>query len=288
MSRRRKSGSSTNSAPIGEVLKVYASQELLHAIDFLSWRGARLHTGVHHTRKALGRVRSVLAMGIAEFGEGGKILDRELKRIIRSLSTLRDAQSLVEVLDRLKKLHSASTLSPLLMRARRAAIQQRVKIARAALRDDVNFASRRLVLAVLAGGVHALPWEALKEKNVQVSFAQAKAKLDSAVRDAKSGERSADWHRWRRRARRFSQQCKAVGSVAGSFVEAETPDRESIEILGIAQDYVLLLGHCKGSHPFEEPDKKELQAMAKLAIKESRERVRAIAEQHSSAGAESV
>ena len=117
---------------LGDVLRTYASNELTRAFDCLAWRGARFHAGVHQARKSLRCTRASLALDARARAPGGMLIDRELRRINRSLSVLRDARAVVATLERLAKEHNAAGSSSLLQRARHIAVQKRLAQARGA------------------------------------------------------------------------------------------------------------------------------------------------------------
>ncbi|MGJ7904830.1 CHAD domain-containing protein, partial [Lysobacter sp. 1R34A] len=107
--------------PPGRRLRSFASAEIDMALDALGWRGNRIHAGVHLARKGLRRVRATVALGGGALGPGAALVDRELRRLNRNLSVLRDAHALVETLDRLLRLPLEAEVRTLLRRARRRA-----------------------------------------------------------------------------------------------------------------------------------------------------------------------
>jgi hypothetical protein len=248
---------------LGDVLRTYASNELTRAFDCLAWRGARFHAGVHQARKSLRRTRASLALDARALGPGGMLIDRALRRINRSLSVLRDARAVVATLERLAKEHNAAASSSLLQRARHIAVQKRLAQARGARRDDPDFSDKRAVLAVLAAGLQALLWPAVLEHPVLASLRIRAAKANAASKRALSGGSAADWHRWRRRARRPSHQYRALGGRAAPRPEFTEQHTTLAVVLGEAQDYGLLLDHCDARSPLAESDRKALQALAK-------------------------
>ena len=89
------------------------------------------------------------------------------------------------------------------------------------------------------------------------------AKANAASKRALSGGSAADWHRWRRRARRLSHQYRALGGRAAPRPEFTEQHTTLAVVLGEAQDYGLLLDHCDARSSFAESDRKALQALAK-------------------------
>lgn len=59
-------------------------------------RSRSRHRGVHEARKAIRRLRALLGLGDDIFGAAGEAIDEQLSRVGKSLSTLRDAQVVVD------------------------------------------------------------------------------------------------------------------------------------------------------------------------------------------------
>src|SRR3982751_2730234 len=153
------------------LLRAYACDELDRAIAHLAWRGGRVHEGVHQARKSLRRTRATLALGRGVRGAGAELIDRESRRVTRSLSKMRDAQALVETLDRLIAKGKPPEALPVLRRARRTGAIARVESARRELASDPGLARKRAMLATLRAALPALPWDALTETRVRDAFA---------------------------------------------------------------------------------------------------------------------
>src|SRR4051812_17816611 len=162
------------------LLRAYACSELDRAITHLGWRGGRVHEGVHQARKSLRRTRATLALGGAVLGPGAELIDREIRRVTRSLSKMRDAQALVETLDRLIAKGKAPEALPVLRRARRTGAIARVESARRELASDPGLARKRAMLATLRAALPALPWESLTETRVRDAFADGLVRIDIA------------------------------------------------------------------------------------------------------------
>ncbi len=263
-------------APAGAALCEYARVELEAAITRLGWRGGRLHAGVHQARKALRRARATLALGAGVLGPGAALLDRELRRINDGLSCLRDAQALVETLDRQLAIgHDPGTMR-VLRRVRRVAASTRVAAAREAQSRDPGLTGRRAMLRVLCAAMTALPWASLSPSQLRDMLADSQARMHQAQVRATTTGRDEDWHRWRRRARRLSQQRRALKS---SGLDAEVPldhaafDKPTTEWLGTAQDLSLLLEHCGRRSLFSKPDRHALRRYAEPELAQLRQRI---------------
>lgn len=256
--------------PPGLRLRAFATRELDQALDALGWRGNRIHAGVHLARKCLRRARATLALGGAALGPGAALVDRELRRLNLDLSALRDAHALVETLDRLLGSHTDAELRPLLQRARRRAAAARAQAARQSRAEDPDLGARRSLLRVLRAALRALPWKELQPEHWRGAV------VESLARVARTGERARrsgvdeDWHSWRRRARRLSQQQRALkASKLGR--DAPKFDKHQIERLGEAQDINLLLDHCGKRSIFGKEDRGALRSFGAAELARFRE-----------------
>lgn len=254
------------------VLRDYAASELDRAIELLGWRGGRVHEGVHQSRKSLRRTRAVLALGQRVLGPGSDLIDREVRRVNRRLSAMRDAQALVETLDRLFAKSKTPETTPVLRRARRTAAQARVECARRELADDPGLANKRMLLRTLRAALSALVWDALTETRVRDALDSGLVRVDTADAQARATGRDADWHRWRRRVRRLSQQHRALGDVIDLGMAKKHVKSLAVD-LGEAQDYALLREHCGRRSIFTEPDRRVLRELADAGTQRLRERI---------------
>jgi CHAD domain-containing protein len=255
------------------VLRAYACGELDRAIVHLRWRGGRVHEGVHQARKSLRRTRATLALGAAMLGPGAELIDREIRRINRKLSKMRDAQALVETLDRLIDKGKSPETLPVLRRARRTAAMARVESARRELASDPGLARKRALLETLRAALPALPWDTLTETRVRDALTDGIVQIDVAGARARATGRDEDWHRWRRRVRRLSQQHRAIGSQIVDISAARRRVKTLAELLGEGQDYALLHDHCGKRSIFPDPDRQILAALADLGAQRMRGRV---------------
>jgi CHAD domain-containing protein len=262
----------------GGILRDYACSELDRAIAHLGWRGGRVHEGVHQARKSLRRTRAVLALGRPVLGPGADLIDREVRRVNRGLSRMRDAQALVETLDRLIRKDRVPEAGPVLRRARRTAAQARAESTRRELADDPELIQRRMLLGTLRAALPALAWDSLTETRVRDALDRGLVRVDAAGSEAYATGRDTDWHRWRRRVRRLSQQHRALGEAIDLGPARKRIKSLAVE-LGEAQDYALLREHCGRRSIFSEADRHVLRALADGGSERMRERiVRAAAE----------
>jgi CHAD domain-containing protein len=259
--------------PPGARLRAVAATELLRAIDHLGWRGPRLHTGVHQARKSMRRTRAVLALGMPALGPGAKLVDRELRRVIRSLSRLRDAHALIGTFDHLLEKESAhGDVVALLRRARRGAARARAATARAVLADDPQLQERLALLLTLHAAMGGLDWAAVDAACIATALQHGTQQIEAASVRARESGHDEDWHRWRRRARRLSQQHTALGEAAPS-TEADAEGKRLAVLLGQAQDYAMLIAGCGRKSGIAKADRERLRELADARLTRIRGRI---------------
>lgn len=251
----------------GIALRDYGLAELTTAIEALAIRGSRVHAGIHQARKAIRRTRAMLALGQSVLGPGAELVDRQLRRVNRRLSPLRDAHALVETFERVGIKARDEPTRNALDRARRLAVRRRAALSRkpefaGALQQELA------VLVTLRAALHGVPWEALSTSMVTVAMASAAQKAETAGQRACAHDDAEDWHRWRRRLRRVSQQHRAMLAV-GLAAPPSLFDKSLAEQLGVMQDLRLLAAHCEG-------DNVALKRFADRALAQQRKRIRSV------------
>ena len=277
--------------PVGAALRTYALGELDSAMIALDQGSTHLHAGVHQARKAIRRTRSALALGKAALGPGNAAIDRELRRLNHGMSTLRDAHALVETLDRLASQPRGQSVLRVLGRARRIAAARRNVLARKP-QHAANLADTRAMAGMLRAALEGLPWDAMTPAILVDALALSSRRAASAGERACSKDSNDDdWHRWRRRMRRVSQQhraCTASGMATGdsmfdpsmlgtSMLGKSMLDKSVAEQLGRLQDLTLLLDHCGPGSPFAKADRVALRQFAEDDLSRQRLRIAAVA-----------
>ena len=269
---------STSGSGPGIALRDYGLAELTTAIEALATRGSRLHAGIHQARKAIRRTRAMLAMGGPALGAGAELIDRHLRRVNRRLSPLRDLHALVQTLDRLGIKARGESTRMALDRARRIATRRR-----AALSRKPEFAralqEAQPVLVTLRAALQGLPWESLATSMVTEAMTSAAHKAEAARQRACAHGDAEDWHRWRRRMRRISQQHRAVIAV-GLAAPASRFDKNLTQQLGVMQDLSLLVAHCDKDSPFPKPTRLALRCFAERTLARQRTRIRSVVVHH--------
>lgn len=265
---------SADAGSLGAALRDYGVAELMLAEEQLGLRGSGVHDGIHQARKAIRRTRAMLALGGAAFGPGGKLIDRELRRMNRRLSPLRDAHALVQVLDRLSTKARNDETRVLLAHAHHVAVRRRTGMARgAAFRQALS--EENSLLIVLRAALHGVPWASVSASRVMDAMASTLHKTDAMRGLALAHDRAEDWHRWRRRMRRLSQQHRAA-LAAGLVVTQTEFDKHLTEQLGVLQDLSLLIAHCQGNSPFSSATRAALRGFAERSLARQRKRIRSV------------
>jgi len=273
-SRGPEATSPMSAADLGSALRGYVSAELEAAAAGLDARAGHLHAGVHRARKGMRRARAALALGDPVLGPGAVLLERELRRVNRGLSELRDAQALVEVLGRLAgKARDEPTLRVLRRALRKGKADRAAMARRPELAEEL--ARARALLATLCAALAGLPWDGISPAQLAEALARSSQRIDSARGKVRDDGGMEDWHRWRRRMRRLSQQQRAcVG--AGLELPASLFDKSLAEQLGVMQDLRLLLEHCDSDSPFAPSDREVLRRFAKTAWSRQRDRIASV------------
>ncbi len=269
-----------SAVPPGEVLARRATRALDEALADLALGGSARHRGVHQARKAIRRARAALRLGGAAIGPGLGWLDRRLARIGRSLSPLRDAQALVEAVQRARRedAEAGGEAALVLARAERAAAARRARVAKAALAEDPGLQGHRDQLRLLRAALAGLAWERVDADGLAREIATARDAAAQAWARAKARDRDEDWHRWRRRSRWLAQQRSHLKEAAPPLAKGLGGHAERAALLGEAQDYVLLKEACGKRSPFAKADRAALLALALEALARLRARAEAPAE----------
>lgn len=243
---------------LGAALRGIADHQLTRASQCLGWKGGHRHTGVHQARKSIRRVRSILALAGAGLGPGAEALSYLLSEINQGLSRVRDAQALVEAIDHLAAQTHDEKWLRLLARARRNAVAARRVMLQAAIAADPDLLKTRDLLVHIKAALDGLAWSGVASGEVEAAFSLGKEKTRKAAKKAHKTGEDEDWHRWRRKARRQSQQQRILAE-AGIKSIVEYDDKEIASLLGQQQDCSLLLEFCESDHsPIRWTDRNQL------------------------------
>lgn len=258
----------------GPALRDYGVAELVLARECLGQRGSRLHEGIHQARKSIRRTRAMLALGGAPLGSGARLIDRQLRRLNRRLSSPRDAHALVETLERLAikarntQARDALAAALKIARRRRLALVRRPSFVQAVTEAQA-------VLSMLQAALHGLPWSAVTVPALADAVDVAARKAWRARQRALAHDDAEDWHRWRRSMRRLTQQQRAVAAV-GLTVHTDAFDKHLAEQLGVLQDLSLLIAHCGNDSPFPKHTRTVLKGFVDRSLARQRKRIRSV------------
>jgi len=164
------------------------------------------HAAIHRTRKAIRRLRSLLALCRPGLGPKAKAIDKGLKHLGASLSQLRDAHVVATTA---AKLATGDQSEGWLALAARLAARREQFLAET-LAEDPDFIARRRQLDELVRATAELPWEHLEDEHLGVGIVRSADRLAKAERAAKLEPDTANSHRWRRRLRRLRMQYQTI------------------------------------------------------------------------------
>ncbi len=256
--------------PLGMRLLVFVGVQLQQAQTDLSREDEALHDGIHQARKCIRRARATLALGARVLGPRAEALDDELGRLCRGLSHLRDAQALIEVLQRLDA-QAAAPIRAILPAAERLARQRRDDILERALVRDPAFMARRLRLQAAQQRLARLDWRAVDADAVSSAIKRSQRRADKAAKRIKQHPYDDEaWHVYRRRLRRLRQQDSLLADLLPALRLSKKRARDLTDLLGESQDDALLLRHCDRRSPFPSDQRKQLRAIARERLRRTR------------------
>jgi CHAD domain-containing protein len=239
-------------------VKRIARDELGEAIEAL--RAERGNGAVHEVRKHLKKVRALLRLVKRDLGAAFRQENARLREIGRALSPLRDAEALIEAVDRVK------TRRPELGALRRELVRHRQVVEKGVRMDELTpklvreleTAKRGVRSWTLNGsGVKAL------EPGIKGSFRKGRKAL---ARYRKTGTRE-DLHEWRKRVKDHWYHVRLLEGVSGDGIKKyERSLKELEDALGEHLNLALLDERDAGREPEAahaiEEEQRELQERA--------------------------
>jgi CHAD domain-containing protein len=168
----------------------------------------RIHPAIHDARKAIRRLRSLLALIEDRIPEASAI-DTAFEKLGDGLSALRDAHVVVETAEKFAK-HHRKQWRPAIqaLEARRDARLDRV------LALDPGFLKRRALVTRLEARLEFLDWSRLRLADLSDGLESSNSRLDHAESRAALVLEIENLHRWRRRVRRLRFQLEAIGKLS--------------------------------------------------------------------------
>ena len=207
----------TAAKQVAEAMRAQAQRECATLLRELGGPGD-FHGAVHEARKAVRRLRALLALVEDELA-GAQVADRALARVGKSLSALRDAQVLVATAQAMAARDGAKGWSPVIARLtlRRDALVAKV------LASDPGLRRRGAAVERIARRLDALPWAELKPAHIRHGLRRSLRRVAKAEKKAKADPAVEHLHRWRRRVRRLRMQLEAVADVAPGLAKQAGP-----------------------------------------------------------------
>jgi len=168
----------------------------------------RLHVAVHDARKAIRRLRSLLALIEERIPEVAPI-DDSLERLGDGLSSLRDAHVVVETARRVAGKHRKRWKPAIQALETRRDLRLEGVLAR-----DPGFLNRRALVRRLEARLHFLDWSRLRFGDLEQGVDHSQRRVEGAEKRAALEDSPANIHRWRRRVRRLRFQLEAIGKLS--------------------------------------------------------------------------
>jgi CHAD domain len=172
-------------------------------------RSRHRHRGIHEARRAIRRVRSILAFKAAKADARVDSIDRKLRALALELSPLRDAHVAFELAAQRAADVAANDharwqdIARGLRRARDSLLKQ-------ALSDDGAFRQKIASAEEIAAKLETLDWRRLSATRIHKALAQSEARAEKAKSRLRRRPSLPGKHRWRRRLRRLRMQVRAL------------------------------------------------------------------------------
>lgn len=252
------------STVIGAAARQLVQEECLAIANALATR-SDIHVGVHSARKAIRRLRAVLALSATEEHPLHRT-DRALQRLGRGLSALRDAHVLVETAQSLQAGAPAPGWAAVIthLRARRDRLLQR------AFAQDPGFQKKQHVVQRVGLELDAQRWELVRKGDLRRALARSRRRVKKAAARARDSDDPETLHDWRRRVRRLRMQLEVMARLDSNLVKDQPGSdggkhakglRRLSDALGREQDLRLLRNQIRAMPGLQ--DKAELMALAR-------------------------
>jgi len=136
-----------------------------------------LHRGVHLARKAIRRLRALLALVDGRF-EQVVAIDRALRKLGDGLSALRDAHVAVELAHAFAAGDNTDRWQPMISYL----VQRQDRLAARLLARDPGFDRRRAIVSRQMAALDAVEWRRLRNKDLRAGLERSLARLARAER----------------------------------------------------------------------------------------------------------
>lgn len=249
---------------IGAAARQLVQEECLAIANALAMR-SDIHVGVHSARKAIRRLRAVLAL-FATDEQPLQRSDRALQRLGRGLSALRDAHVLVDTAQSLQAGAPAPGWATVItyLGARRDRLLQR------AYAQDAGFQKKQRVVQRVGLELETQRWELVRKGDLRRALARSRRRVEKAAARARDSDDAQALHDWRRRVRRLRMQLEVMARLDSGLVK-DRPGSDGgkqgkglhrlSDALGREQDLRMLRNHVRAMRGL--PEKAELMALAR-------------------------
>ena len=173
----------------------------------------RIHPAIHDARKAIRRLRALLAL-VEDRIEEATPIDEQLEKLGDGLSLLRDAHVVIETANRF----AAGRRKPWKPAIEALAAKRDARLERV-LALDPGFLRRRALVTRLEARLEFLDWSRLRLEDLEEGVEASQRRVDNAERQAAYDPAPALLHRWRRRVRRLRFQLDAIGRLSPEAVQ---------------------------------------------------------------------
>ncbi len=199
------------------------------------------HAAIHAARKAIRRLRALLALlqdSALELDDA----DRRLQRLGDSLSDLRDAHVVVQAAVYLQDAHAAEAWPGIIARL----VQRRDRLLQEALQRDPGFERRVRVVLGVQEQLAAQTWSKLRRSTLRSNLEHSRTRAGKAARRANEEGGAEAIHRWRRKVRRLRMQLDVAQALKlhAGHAEPKSSDARALhrlsDVLGEQQDLQLL------------------------------------------------
>lgn len=251
--------------PLPEALKSAARAQIDEAMNALDRCADTPQEAVHDLRKAMKKLRALLRLLRSGLKPGWRSQSLRLRDTARRFADLRDAQVLVQTLDRLATAHVAHRAQPHIERvrdwaeARRAGLMAGFDSAgrAAAAREDLMKAC-----AQVGEWTFRDPALDVLREGLARQYAQARERRDAALRHP-DPERL---HAWRRAVKYHWYHCRLLGAGSPQVLARRCDELDELgECLGDEHDLAVLAGTL--SQAAAELPEKTIHRVARLAAK---------------------
>lgn len=215
---------------LGEWLKQQALREFDLAGRCLAFALSRRHKGVHEGRKAIRRLRALLALSGGEPGPQAVAVSARLQTISRNLSTVRDAHVVVVTIEKLLEKEQQVEKRQSLRAAHRRFVETRRRELRSLGNGSQGFAASRALLEDLRRLTRELSWEQIAFRSLVKEKAKSERRADRYREATISHPVDVEkLHVWRRKLRRLRHQLELLQALPAEFV----PD--GVDITGLSR-----------------------------------------------------